>query len=266
MPVSRATDLVPNLTPPSAARIKDEAGTVIWRFESADGVRLVAKLYRQRGRWSALRCRVTNFRAEREFQRLQHLMRWGVPCTIPFGWAHGWSPEHGYYELLVTEELLDVAELGDHLRASNGAANLQPLFRTVRQMHESGLCHQTLYARNVLIADATTAEPRYYICDVPRSFVFPRSIVGTSMARDDLDDLMASVTRSGGKIEAGDREAYGLGVGISLDGRQSDRRSKRSRFLRDLRTRLYWLAAISAFWKRRATPRSVPAIDTRRFS
>jgi hypothetical protein len=95
MPGAEPRDLVASLSPPEAALLKREPGTLVWRETRADGVRMVAKLYRRRGLFTFLRSRAFRFRAEREFRRLRHLQRAGIPCTEPLGWTAGRSEEHG---------------------------------------------------------------------------------------------------------------------------------------------------------------------------
>ncbi|MGB7218214.1 MAG: lipopolysaccharide kinase InaA family protein, partial [Vicinamibacterales bacterium] len=151
--------LVATFDPPEASVIKREERTLIWREVRPGGDHVVVKLYRKRSAGSALRSRIMRFRTEREYRRLRHLQRWGIPCTEPLGWGAGWSREHGFHEVLLMREVPNALPLRDHLKAAldgqgkPGLASvpLDPLFRIVRRMHESGFCNQTLYARNVLV-------------------------------------------------------------------------------------------------------------------
>lgn len=241
------------LDPPERDVIKREKHTVLWvERESGDGARRVVKLYRRRGRLSEAREKLTGFRAEREFKRLSHLVSWGVPCTVPLAWAHGFSPEHGWHEILVTREVPGAIQLEAHLGDVGPEADLAPLLRTVRQMHESGLYHGTLFGRNVLVVPEAPPEERYFLCDVPRSWVFPRTIVGTRLAHRDLRDLLVDLVEAGMSPGAIPWAAYGLGE----EGRRRvtrpwtrDPRTGRSRTLRDMECRVRWAAAWLAFWK-----------------
>jgi hypothetical protein len=233
--------------------LKRETGTLIWRETGADGRPTVVKVYRRRGVVSAARSALFRFRVEREHRRLEHLLRHGVPCTEPMGWAHGYSRAHGFHEVLVTAEVAGAVPLDVFLAA--GAVEpwtLAPLFRLVRRMHESGLCHQALYASNILVRPGVAPENRYVIADLPRSWTFPGSIVGTSMAALDVLDLAYTIVEAGVPMDAVPVEAYGR-AGLAArhwtaDGAETLRRgrgarTKRARAWRDLGARLRWARA-----------------------
>jgi len=257
MPRTLPSDLVDSLHPESHAILKLENCTVVWREEGEGGRGKVVKLYCRRGGMTALRSRIFRFRTEREFRRLQHLARWGIPCTPPLDWAAGWTPDHGHHEILVMEEVEGAAELGLHL-ARGGTMDLAPLFQMVRRMHESGFCHQTLYAANVLVSnEGGPGGGDFVMCDVPRSWTFPRNIVGSSMARYDLLDLAASLVEVGVppaelSLEAYDPREGKRALDLLLDG--ADPRGKRKRALRDLAARVRWAGAWLAVWKGRDSP------------
>ncbi|MFQ5566976.1 MAG: lipopolysaccharide kinase InaA family protein [Paracoccaceae bacterium] len=140
-----------NFLPAPARLFKEEQSTVVWVSPAATGERIVLKLYRHRGLWHALRCRVTRYRVQREHERLSHLVQWDVPCTPPRGWSHGYSRENGFYELLATVMVPGARDLESHLK--NGReCDFRPILAAIRRMHESGLCHHALYARNILIS------------------------------------------------------------------------------------------------------------------
>lgn len=256
-------ELVGSMDPPEDAVLKREERTVVWRETRPDGERIVVKLYRRRGRLNALRSRVTRFRTEREYRRLRHLERWGLPCTLPLAWAHGHSPEHGYHEVLVMREVPNAVQLEQHLRecdASRTRDALAPLFRIVRRMHESGFCNQTLYAYNVLVDTKAPPGEEFFLADVPRSWTFPRSIVGSRMALFDLLDLTVEVEESGVAPEAVPIEAYGLDA-LDAQGKRwwteqkgADPRAKRTRSVRDGVARMRWAAA----WCLPRRPRAKP--------
>jgi hypothetical protein len=274
-------DLVATLNPPGEAKIKDEPRTVVWREVSPSGEPQVVKLYRHRGLLTWLRSKVFRFRVEREFSRLRHLERWGVPVTPPLQWGAGWSREEGFHEILLMKELPEVVSLDQHLTAAAPEGSpaqamaddlppmdLTPLFRMVRRMHESGLCNQTLFASNVLIRPATKPgeQHRFFLSDLPRSWLFPRSLVGTRRALWDLLDLeytlvCCGLSPDGGALEAA-RGSYGVGGLPPAKGkwlerkRQVDPRSKKRRGRRDVVARIRWALAWLALWKGRARPSS----------
>lgn len=256
MPRTVPEDLVESLHPGRRAILKLEDRTVVWRETGSAGTPVVVKLYRRRGGWTAFRSRIFRFRTEREFRRLRHLVRWNIPCTPPLGWAAGRSPEHGHHEILLMEEVPAARELGTYM-GEYGSVDLAPLFRMVRRMHESGFCHQTLYAANVLVVGEDPERASFVMCDVPRSWTFPQSIAGTSMARYDLLDLAASLVDAGVRPEALPLDAYDVQEGARVLQRLrggEDPRGKRRRFLRDLMARVRWAGAWAAFWRRRQHP------------
>jgi tRNA A-37 threonylcarbamoyl transferase component Bud32 len=249
--------LLHTLDPPDHAVLKREEGTIVWREADGDGRALVVKLYRRRGAWNALRGRVTCFRTEREHQRLRHLERWGVPCTPPLAWAAGRSPEHGYHEVLVMGEVPHVVDLGAFVRQAEGDIDLAPLFRIVRRMHEAGFCHQTLYPGNILVKRGAPPEEAYVMCDVPRSWVFPRSIVGTSMARYDLLDLATRLIGMGVPADRIALAAYGPmpgGPDLTLLLAGPDPTTKLRRLIRDGSARIRWALAWGTTFRARHGP------------
>lgn len=249
--------------PASAGRpmLKRESGTLIWREPGRDGQPTVVKLYRRRGLASVLRSTATRFRTEREHRRLEHLIRAGVPTTEPVGWARGYSRDHGFHEVLITLELSRAAALDDFLEGQPNpdAASLAHLYRSVRRMHESGFCHQALYASNVLVSQDAPPEHRYFIIDVPRSWTFPGSIVGSDMASLDLLDLTWTIEQAGVAIDSIPVQAYGRegvtdrwweGDRAAAMRRAGEARTKRIRARRDIAARLRWAAA----WSLRTLP------------
>jgi hypothetical protein len=256
------------LSPSRDQLIKDEPGTLVWREMGPDGIPRVVKLYRRRGLLSLVRCRLTRFRVEREYRRLRRLARWGVPCTEPLGWATGRTRGHGSWEALVMREVPGAIQLRDHLDRTDGIEGLADLFRIVRRMHQAGLCHQALYARNVLVRPGAPPPERYYISDLPRSWTFPQGLAGTGVARHDLLDLTWSIREQGVPAEAIPVEAYALDESERLWRRQGgvsglreapDARSKLSRLRRDLSVRVRWALSWAIAWSiGRATRASPP--------
>ncbi len=264
-----------DLSPPAPAFIKHEERTWVWRVPGPRGRRLVAKMYRHRGRMTALRSRVFRFRVEREHRRLTHLARHGIPCTPPVGWRRGSSGTHGHFELLLTEEVPGVLQLRDHLLGGGGTDILPHLFRLVRRMHESGFCCQTLFATNVLVRSEGPAEGRCLIADVPRSWTFPVSIAGTGLAWYDMLDLSLDLVELGIPWTDVPIDAYGLsGPGRAWWSRHGpavgraaiDSRAKGFRARRDAVARLRWAAAWTchgAFAWRASHRTDAPAEDLR---
>jgi len=122
-------------------------------------------------------------------------------------------------------------------------------------MHESGFCHQTLYAGNVLVSRCAAPGAEFFLSDVPRSWTFPRSLVGTRLALWDLQDLEVTIGWAGGRVGLAALEAYGLDEASEKARARAmgrDSTTKRRRLVRDLAARLRWIGAWSAFWKGRA--------------
>lgn len=239
--------LVRSLDPPEDSVIKKEEHTVVWRETREDGEPVVVKFYRRRGAGSALRARIVRFRAEREYRRLRHLERWGISCTAPLAWSAGWSPEHGFHEVLVMREVPNAVPLRELLLAMPPAdVPLAPLFKLIRRMHESGFLSQTMYARNVLVNRDSAPGEGYVIADVPRAWTFPRSIAGTEMALWDVMDLAAELVRLGVPEASVPVDVYGLderGKKWWAKGRTRNSRGKLLRAARDAKARLRWLVA-----------------------
>jgi signal transduction histidine kinase/ligand-binding sensor domain-containing protein len=257
-------DLVPSLDPSRDALLKEEERTLVWREPRTDGPPWVVKLYRRRGGLNALRSRVFRFRTEREYRRLRHLSRWGVRCTPPVAWAAGRSRAHGWHEVLVMEEVPGAVQLGTFIRERQSEVELSPLFALIRRMHESGFCHQTLYPANVLVSTTAPPDEAFVLSDVPRSWTFPRSLVGTSMARLDLLDLCTCLLEEGVPRDRLPLEAYGDwpdGSPRDLPLEGPNPRTKMRRFLRDAAARIRWAAAWGAGWWRRRRPEGLPGVS-----
>jgi hypothetical protein len=176
--------------------IKNERRTVIWVPASSGSDRQILKLYRRRGIVNFLRCRITRFRVQREYDHLRHLVHWGIPCPAPQAWNQGFAPTHGFYELLATSLVEDCVNLETWLRQGK-SCDLQPLFASVRRMHDSGCCHHALFSRNILISKDEVGNDRFAICDMARSRIFANSVVGTRLARLDIAGLVNDLVRLG---------------------------------------------------------------------
>jgi hypothetical protein len=199
--------------PEEGVLLKVESTTLVWSQRAADGAAEVVKMYFHRGAWTAMRGAFMRCRTEREHRALVHLLAHGVPGCEPRSWGRGFSRRFGFYEVLATTEIAGAVTLAEVLRRDGGgllSLDLAPMFRVVRGMHDSGLFHGMLFPRNMLVAGPAGAE-QFYVIDAPRSVLFPGSIVGTAMAREDLLALASRLlARPGGCEEV---RAYGLSDG-----------------------------------------------------
>lgn len=200
---------VMNLLPAPAELIKEEYSTVVWTPLLFEGEQIVVKLYRHRGLWHAVRCWVTKYRAQREYERLLQLSLWDIPCTLPRGWTRGYSRDYGFYELLATLRIPDAIDLETYL--SDGRDyDFRGIFVAVRGMHEGGFCHHALCTRNILIRGGQKKGRTFAFADVPRARIFPNSIVGTRMALSEVADLASDLIRLGVPRSSIPFDAYGL--------------------------------------------------------
>lgn len=247
--------------PGPEAVLKRERKTIIWRQVDDHGRSVAVKLYRHRGALNAFRGYLAGCRTAREDRRLRHLLRWGVPCSIPLGWWRGWMPEHGFYEVLAMLEVPDSTRLDEWLVGQHSEELLRDLFGSVRAMHESGLCHQVLVGRNVLVAPGADGSLHCVIIDLPRAWIFPRSIVGSRMAWFDLQDLTFNLVSNGVPEASVPLDAYGLDEGqrtLLWGSLGYHPHGKVRRRTRDLEVRLRHLLSSLAVWRPRAAP---PAIE-----
>jgi tRNA A-37 threonylcarbamoyl transferase component Bud32 len=222
----------------------------VWADE-VDGQRAIVKVYRRRKPKEYFREWLGRFRVEREFHALDRLARAGIPCSEPLFWSSGRSGEHGYYEVLATREIADAENVGESIRAGRQRAesyDLRQLLQEFRRMHDAGVYHGTLHLYNIL-ATGIGSDLRYHIIDVPRSIVYPRSILGSRMAWFDLLRFARHV-RSVMKIAVHDIpwEAYGLNAAdrerMVLDSqRYRHTKSQRRRLRVELLLR-WWIAPI----------------------
>ena len=82
---------------------------------------------------------------------------------------------------------------------------LESLFQMVQMMHKSGVYHGSLSTKNILIDAAGNAQPKYYIIDLARSWLFPWSIFGKSIAWYDILKIVRSIEN---ELGIGYCEAY----------------------------------------------------------
>ena len=187
--------------------LKTERRTLIWAGEFGDEP-AVFKLYRKREPWHTLRCALTRYRVEREYRTMRHLGSHGVPCPEPLGWASGHCPAHGYFELLVMRHVPDAVDL-QTLMKNGYRPDVTALFTLARSMHEAGVCSQVLCSRNVLVEDSERT-PRFTLIDFPRARIFPRSVVGSRVAKYDLAMLIEDLTGQGVEPSLSQITSYGM--------------------------------------------------------
>lgn len=191
-----AYDLAPMLGAPAdeATIVKDEPRTVVWRTTLPSGAAGFVKSYRHRSLYDFTRESLTRFRVQREFDALCFLARRSIPCARPICWGRGQSETAGRFETLVTFERPDTVGLKDWLRTEAADGRwIEPAARLLRQAHEAGFYHGALAPRNLLLRPAPKVA--CYFIDTPKSIVFPRSVVGTRMARHDLMVFLGEIAR-----------------------------------------------------------------------
>jgi len=188
---------VVELHPAAGVTLKEEPGTLIWRERLPDGTEAVIKLYR-RGLLAWCRCRLTAFRTWNEFRALRQLESLGERCTPPLFWGHGNFGRYGWGELLAMRWLPGCRGLDEVLadeREAAGSIDLAPLWSAVGRLHDAGLHHGTLLARNVMVRGNADA-PEFVLLDLPRFHRFPYGLRGTRMARYDLMFMATTLLRA----------------------------------------------------------------------
>ena len=222
------------LHPASGVILKQEPGTLIWHERLADGTEAVLKLYR-RGFVAWCRCRLSAFRTWNEFRALRQLESLGERCTPPLFWGHGRFGRYGWGELLATRWLPDSHPLEDVLIADPEAGrklDLAQLWSTVGRLHDAGLHHGTLLARNILIrGDADASE--FFLLDLPRFHRFAYGIRGTRMARYDLMFLANTLLRT---LPPDNLQSWLAAYGMNAD-EQAEFRASLARFRNSSRLR-----------------------------
>lgn len=195
-------ELGPALVIPAAPDlIKEEDKTLVWRLKLAAGESGVVKMYRRRGPLDWCWERALQFRVQREYEALCALEIAGVPCSVPLFWGYGSAVEHGRFEILVTREIPDAANLKAWLTAgpkSLSADDLLPLFDIIRRMHRCGMYHGALSPKNILVTQSQEKGHAFYLIDLARAIQFPKDISQTSMARADLLSVMRRLVQMRG--------------------------------------------------------------------
>ena len=216
---------VVELHPAAGVTLKEEPGTLIWRERLPDGTEAVIKFYR-RGLLAWCRCRLTAFRTWNEFRALRQLESLGERCTPPLFWGHGHFGRHGWGELLAMRWLPGCRPLDEVLAADPEAArklDLTPLFSEVGRLHDAGVHHGTLLARNVLVRGEGDVR-EFVLLDLPRFHRFPHGLRGTRMARYDLMFMATTLLRA---LPASELPHWLAAYGMSDD--------QAARFVADLR-------------------------------
>jgi len=219
--------------------IKDEPGTVVFRWPPTGESRLMLKVYR---RWNIvhwMRKRLTGFRVRREFRALVLLREAGVECVDPVFWGIGWAPDQGRFEVLATREVAAAGRLSEAVAAQPREVRrevLGRLFESVARMHRAGVYHGAPFLGNVLASATNGAPPPLCILDLEKSVCFGRDIRGTRMAEFDLVNLVRSIRTRVGRADArAALQHYGLdeigvdGIGAAADAYRSSKfqRSRR---------------------------------------
>jgi tRNA A-37 threonylcarbamoyl transferase component Bud32 len=176
--------------------IKAEARCLIVTQYLEDGTSAVLKMYYRRGLANFTRAKLLNFRAQREYRILRHLASCGIACTIPLFWTHGYCREYGFYEVLCTRYIpnaiaLDTFLSSEPLKDQN--CDFGPLFHLVYDMHRYGVYHGALSSKNILIDATGDPQPKYYLIDLARGWLFPGSILGQRIAGFDLRKLVRKI-------------------------------------------------------------------------
>ncbi len=176
--------------------IKAEANCLIFTEQLEDGTSAVMKMYYRRGVANVIREYVLNFRVQREFRILEHLVNCGIPCTMPLFWTYGYCREYGFYEVLCTRLIPNTKSLGIFLSSAsktNKNIDLGPLMLLIYNMHRCGVYHGALSTKNILIDATDNAQIKYFNIDLARGWLFPSSILGKQIAWFDLIKLVRKI-------------------------------------------------------------------------
>ena len=177
--------------------IKEQRGTLIWRYRLEEKYNLVIKMYRKQGNITVFREKLLSYRTQREFEVLKRLHDGNYLCTEPVLWATGTSSIHGNYEILATiefENSIPLRQLLCDQKVSNNI-NYINLFQAIYQMHELGVYHGSLNDRNILVENSQSPSS-YRLIDSSASICFPGRIHNTRMAWYDLLHFSKALSRS----------------------------------------------------------------------
>ncbi|MGD1973458.1 MAG: lipopolysaccharide kinase InaA family protein [Desulfobacterales bacterium] len=176
--------------------IKAEANCLIFTEQLEDGTSAVIKMYYRRGLANVTREYVLNFRVQREFRILRHLVNCGIPCTRPLFWTYGYCKAYGFYEVLCTRHIPNAISLRTFLSSASITdqnIDLGPLMALVYNMHRCGVYHGALSTKNILIDSTDSDQAKYFHIDLARGWLFPDSILDTRIAWFDLLKLVKKV-------------------------------------------------------------------------
>ena len=211
LPRDRAGRLVVDVP---ATPLKDDRGTVVFRWDAGRSDRMVLKVYGRMGVFNWLRKQVVGYRAHRELRTLARLRDAGITCCEPLFWGTGRSPVHGLFEVVATREIPHVTTLAARapdLAADARAEILERLFEGLARMHRAGVFHGACYLTNVLVGAGPHAPNLPWIVDLEKSVCFASDIRGSRMA---AFDLLCAVTSTfsvmGGGYARRALERYGL--------------------------------------------------------
>ena len=185
--------------------LKATHNTLVWKEKSKTGIALVYKLYYRRGwvRW--IRQQATQFKVEKEYLCLKHLLNNGIPCSVPIGWSKGISRPHQRYELLVTEAVDQAVAFDQWLKQTSDTEALNSMMsqlgKLVRRMHVTGFFHGALFTRNLLLGSTPDLEtPTLYLIDTDMSGIYKRSLVGSKLAQLDLTHLLKDIHKKNAQV------------------------------------------------------------------
>lgn len=167
---------------------KVERKTLVWSAPApTSDQQAVYKMYRQRGLISWQREKVFRFRVQREYDACSYLAEKNLRTTRPLGWFFGEHPDHGRYEVFVTEEISGAQNLLEVVKAKQADdLDFERLFILFREMHRQGFFHGRLDLRNVL---GVPGDSDYILMDAPQAMMFKRDLFGSAMAYYDLQQI-----------------------------------------------------------------------------
>ena len=177
--------------------IKLEKDCILWKDFLNNGKPAIFKLYKHRGLFNYIRERCFGFRVKHEYDALEKLMLENIPCSKPISYEYGYSKTYGFYELVVTEEIQNVATLHDIIKKVNGkyksTIDLTPLFSEIKKMHQKGVFHGHLRPKNILVRDNDNKNLQYFFIDMPHSEFFFFLISDKSLSMFDMFKLITKV-------------------------------------------------------------------------
>jgi len=234
--------------------VKAEAKCLIWSGQLEDATPVIVKMYYRRGLANFIRGKTITFRAQREFRALRHLDRMGIPCSKPLFWTCGYCKAYGFYEILCTRLIPNTISLKAFPVSTSllmKDVDLEPLFQTVCNMHRCGVYHGALSTKNILIDATDGAQPKFYIIDLARAWLFSGSIFGKKLAWHDLLKLVRSIESLSG---TGYCQPYLARYGLGKDAIQKFYRDarryqtysrKQKRIKNTLKVKVFFLAVFT---------------------